>query len=312
MARRIFLFFLMLVAAGAQTPSPAPAPAPVSLPAPVVRSKKTEDAGFVFSLLPKSFQKNPELDVTVIGEVTEAGKKLPPVSPDAPAYYALFSAGYHPMGDSYGDKTLTADDIERVLTRSLAVSGYRAAKVPVRPSLLIIYVWGAHNRISDVEDDNVQGRNFLERAALVGGEKFAAKSLAMLQEQDAQRNMPVPPEVKAFINPFHQYELTSAKHASMLEQARDPLYYVIASAYDYAAAAKNQRRLLWRTRMTVDSAGVSQTQSLPALIMTAGPLFGKDMAEPEVLAPHVKEGSVEIGTPTVVPSDAPAAGATKK
>ena len=34
---------------------------------------------WVFSLLPKSFQKNPLLELTVITETTEAGKKLPPV-----------------------------------------------------------------------------------------------------------------------------------------------------------------------------------------------------------------------------------------
>ena len=182
----------------------------------------------------------------------------------------------------------------------------------MQPSLLIIYLWGAHNKITNVDGASVQNRNFLERAALVGGKKFAAKAAAMMQERDDQMQMDdphiaqiVPPEVLEFINPFHQYEMTSAKHSSMLEQARSQLYYVIASAYDYAAAAKNQRRLLWRTRMTVDSRGVSQTQSLPALIMSAGPLFGKDMAEPEVLAPHVKEGVVEVGTPTVVESDVP-------
>ena len=41
---------------------------------------------------------------------------------------------------------------------------------------------------------------------------------------------------------------------------------------------------LWRTRMTVAAQGVSQEQTLPTLIATAAPYFGKDMTEPETLS----------------------------
>jgi len=33
-------------------------------------------------------------------------------------------------------------------------------------------------------------------------------------------------------------------------------FFVVASAYDYDALAKGQRRLLWRTKMTVNALGV--------------------------------------------------------
>ena len=204
------------------------------------------------------------------------------------------------MGDEYGEKTLTQDDIERILTRSLATDGYLAAKAPVQPSLLIIYTWGSHNRVSDVDDPGVQARNFLERAALVGGDRFAAKAADMLEEQADQQQGGFPAFAAALINPFHVYEMTSLKHAFMLDQARSEVYYVVASAYDYALVAKKQRRLLWRTRMTVDSSGVSQPQTLPTLIVKAAPFFGKETDEPAILTPHVRDGRVEIGTPTVV------------
>ena len=55
--------------------------------------KKESSSEWVFSLLPKSMQKNPRLELTVITEMTEAGKKLPPVSAAAPAYFELFTTG---------------------------------------------------------------------------------------------------------------------------------------------------------------------------------------------------------------------------
>jgi hypothetical protein len=99
----------------------------------------------------------------------------------------------------------------------------------------------------------------------------------------------------------------------LLEQTANDIYYVVASAYDYRSASTNKRVLLWRTRMTVAAEGVSQVQTLPALVLAASPYFGKDMAEPELLTKRpVPEGSVEIGTPVVVPSSGDVGAAKKK
>ena len=80
----------------------------------------------------------------------------------------------------------------------------------------------------------------------------------------------------------------------------------MASAYDYQSVTEKRRRLLWRTRMTVAAQGVSPEQSLPTLVLNAAPYFGKDMAESAILSKRsMREGTVEIGTPTVVEPAAP-------
>ena len=79
---------------------------------------------------------------------------------------------------------------------------------------------------------------------------------------------------------------------------------MVASAYEYASIATHVKKLLWRTRMTVASQGVSQEQTLPTLIGSAAPFFGREMAETEIINRRVMpEGHVEIGTPVVVPSE---------
>lgn len=105
----------------------------------------------------------------------------------------------------------------------------------------------------------------------------------------------------AFANPVEQFKRRAPKNEMLVDQAASDVYYVVASAYDHRSISSTRKTLLWRTRMTVSSAGVSAAQSLPTLVLTAAPFFGKDMPEAEVLSKRsLREGTVEIGTPTVV------------
>ncbi len=283
---------------------------------------------WVFSLLPKSLQRNPSLDLTVITEFTDEGKKLPPVSPDHPAYYITQSAGMVQVGDNYGEKTLPQDEIERILKKSLAENGYRPAKPPTQPpTLVVIYAWGSDN-LYDPNDDTRSAdqiaRNILDRAAMVGGVKFARELATLFEQADAMAaaNQPARTDQDGnaigigpvlgsaqmdFFNPVNLFKLRNSKNEFLVDQASDDCYYVVASVYDYLAFAHNQRKLLWRTRMTVNSKGISEVQSLPTLIAGAAPYFGRDMAESEIMSKRAKEPEITIGTPTVVemPSAAP-------
>jgi len=318
--RRLPLLSVLLASAaiGAETP---PAVAPAAPPA------KKKESAWVFELLPKALQKNPRLELTVITEMTEAGKKLPPVSPAKPAYFEPFSAGPRALGHAPANEhPLKPDQIESLLTRSLAANGYLRAQTPAHPpTILILYAWGSHSLLIEGDDENPTlsgneiARNMLDRAALVGGEKFAKKLLELFEQADAMSvassthlapgtGGPVmPPEVQAFMNPVEMFKRADAKNEFLVDQTAGNVYYVVASAYDYRSAAANRKILLWRTRMTVAAQGVSQEQSLPTLVLGAAPYFGRDMPEPEILSKRsVPEGSVEIGTPTVVDAGAPA------
>ncbi len=291
-------------------------------------------SSWVFSLLPKSLQKNPHLNLTVITEMTPAGKKLPAVSPASPAYFITKSGGHHDLGHSTGgEPALSPEQIEKILVRALAANGYLPAQPPAHaPSLVINFVWGAHNLLTEADGENAVlsgravGRNLVDRAALVGGEKFAKQMVDVFTraEELAGANPParVDPsgavhgiapilgaEQMAFMDPVHQFKLRSEKNEFLVDQAVADVYYVVASAYDHAALARGERRLLWRTRMTVAASGVSEEQTLPTLIATAAPFFGQDMDAPATITKRgVRDGNVEIGTPTVIP---PAASAPK-
>ena len=288
--------------------------------------READASQWIFLLLPKSLQQNPHLNLTVITEMTDAGRKLPPVSPAAPAYFITKSGGHHDLGHSTGrEVALTAEKVEKILVRALAANGYLPSRPPAQPPTLVInFVWGAHNLLTEPDAENASlsglavGRNLVDRAALVGGEKFAKQIVDVFTRAEEMARANPPPRVDpsgavpgiapilgaeqmAFMNPVHQFKMRSEKNEFLVDQAVSDVYYVVASAYDYAALAKQERRLLWRTRMTVAASGVSEEQTLPTLIATAAPFFGQDMTEPSIFAKRaLREGNVEVGTPTVV------------
>ncbi len=329
------LLSLSVALALAQTPAtPPPVPA---VPTGVAPAKKPAKSEWVFSLLPKSFQKNPQIELTVITEMTELGKKQPLASPTAPVYYSAHSSGYHQMGQvSAGEHTLKPEDVERLLGRALATNGFLPATPPAHPpTLIIFYTWGSHSLLMEGDEDNPVlsaeqiARNLLDRAALVGGVKFSQEMLKLFQEADDQATLnrvPPPDPTGAvppiqpilgdaqmeFLNPINRFRQADPKNDFLVEQFTNDVYYVVASAYDYASINAKAKRLYWRTRMTVGAQGVSQEQTLPTLIVSAAPFFGKEMTEPEILSKRaVPEGQVEIGTPTVVETPAVAPAETK-
>ena len=269
-------------------------------------------------LLPTAWQENPRLHFTVTTELSEAGKKLPEVTPEHPAYFQLRVSGYREVGDTpAGEKTLKAEEIEPTLVRALATSGYQPAKPDRAPSLLVTYRWGTHNLIDPDNPDRSQAvRNILDRALLVGGEKFAGDLGAAYREAAvfAPISKNLPPEVREFTDPINLLKMRDSKTRFLVERTTDDIYFIVAAAYDYKAFMEHRLVLLWRTRVTVTSQGVTQGQTLPTMIATAGPFFGKETDGAEIIGRHtIPRGHVEIGTPTVVkPADAPAQAPAEK
>jgi hypothetical protein len=281
------------------------------------------------ALLPKSFQSNPKLDMTVYTEMTDLGRKLPPVSPEHPATYQLDYAGFHPMGElSAGHQLPTQEEMEQLLTRVLASQGYQPAAVPTQPpDLLLVYVWGTHNRITQLDEDSPAGaeavrRNIIERALLVGGKKFADELNKVIDDSQraadsAASTSRLPgftPIMTSDLNtPINLFEQKNPNNQFLLEQSLDDCYFVVASAYDYRSVSAGKKELLWRTRMTVNAQGVSMKQALPTVVISAGPFFGRETVESAVIQRRaVPDGTIEISTPTVVEGPAPGAATTKK
>jgi hypothetical protein len=270
--------------------------APPATHKPVTPSE--EKSKFVFSLLPRSFQSNPALDLAGLTEMTPDGKKLPPPSAENPVYYSVHDAGFHSEGDSSGG-ALKVDParIEASLKRSLEKACYLPTDAAHPATQILFLIWGSHNTISKNEDHSIPPNywpNVLSRARLVGGEKFAADFQKALRDQF---NSPMDLGIG---NPLYRFTNRDDLTRELVEQVYDDCYYIVVSAYDAISLANGQRMLLWRTKITTSADGVSLLETLPALISSGANYFGRDLPVADIRIKRIdRKGEVLIGTAQV-------------
>jgi hypothetical protein len=139
----------------------------------------------------------------------------------------------------------------------------------------------------------MQVRNLMERAALVGGTKFAVEWSQALDTGS-----------------FNSWENKSARNEFLVATASDNLYFIIATACDFEAAVQGKVVVLWQTRISTSSRGVAMDETLPQMAASAATFIGHETDGPVKLdRPTIKDGRVDVGEPVVVreelPSDAP-------
>lgn len=284
-------------------------------------AEKRMKTAWDFELLPKPFQKNPDLKITVISELSEAGKQRPVVTTENPVRYVLHSGGYQERGEPMKQKPMAIEEVEKVLRRALEASGYLPASAEHPPAIAVIYTWGAHNviRPENAVSHGEVVRNVLDRAALAGGSRFASELAKAFQDSTAIAEASARPlgsgtqgtadlgaaaalnQMAGIVDPVRLFKERNPKNDFLLNQATSNCFYLIASAFDYESLVSPRREMLWRTRMTVNSDGVSQLEAIPMLVSVAAPYFGRDMTESETISKKAPTKSqVEVGDPTLI------------
>ena len=246
-------------------------------------------------LLPTGFQKNPRLTLSIVTEMTPAGKAITPPTRDKPVYYVIMDGGFVEEGDVVaGDKPPNPAKLAQIMESSLARSGYQPASETHPPTQFIHYRWGVFNHLTGLteneESEPLVFRNLQARAALVGGSEFAAHLMRAVR----YRHMGDMARLRL-----------DARMDLLATLATSDLYFLLAVAYDGEAARRGEKKVLWTTRVSTDSNGLAMNDSLPALVTNAGGYFGQDTKGSVIFHPRLFEGKVEMGDPTVVP-DAPA------
>jgi len=189
--------------------------------------------------------------VLVVGDVTETGRKLAPPTADQPVYYFPLVVGYKEVGGVIaGEKQPAKNDVSHALAVALAKQHYLLMDAQHAPGQLLVFWWGSMNpQIEDFgSNDPTQQVFFNEREmlALVGAYKTTK------------------------LAPWDSDRLRTA--------ARDDRYFVIVMAFDFAAARRHEKKLLWMAKMSTESVGTDLPAVFPALIASGGPAFGRDTA----------------------------------
>jgi hypothetical protein len=239
------------------------------------------------------------MTIAAITENTDAGRQVPPPTPDQPVYVATHFGGRRDFGRRVAGQEAPSDaSLQQQLDAALAADHYLAATTEHPPSLLLIFSWGLHANLDDATEDPGY-TNVLDRTALVGGRKFADELKAALKADNlsaaatptqpwgAQLPGMRPTGASSLFHDFSPMEVFRKRDLltqRLLEQISNDCYYVVVSALDNAALARGERRLLWRTKLSASAQGASLAGTIPALIKAGTGRFGQDMSGPELVS----------------------------
>lgn len=210
-------------------------------------------------------------EVAVNVEVTPAGKPIPPPSPARPAYYFPVVGGFREEGAvKAGEKAPERLTVLHQLARTLASQGYLVVgpKTPP-PTVLLAFHWGSMNpqldEFGDIGDPQKVVYNQRAMISLVAGHT---------------------------LNNVDQW----SEREAVIQGAEEDRYFVVVSAYDFDAAQKKQKVLLWRAKMSTASAGFAMEDVVAALITGGGPHFGRETLRPAwETTPVANRGKVNLG-----------------
>jgi hypothetical protein len=257
-----------------------------------------------------------QAEVSANGELTEQGRKIPRPTSGQPVYYVPVIMGWHESGALVaGEAPPKRADVIRLLGQALAKEGYvlqalRPNGNNTLPSLILTIEWGYLNPVITHEG----------AANLTTGDG-GTMAVQGMRDDPTQRE-------STFMNQNEMVSLVagSALHREasfsqvdwqkLTEAVAEDRYYIIVSAYDYAASLKGEQELLWRTRMSTPRQGVWMNDVIAPLVLAGAPLFGRQTDGPTWLSFSVREGTVtlaplEIKGTLPTPSESPAAPAKK-
>jgi len=235
--------------------------------------------------------REPKWSVNVNVTLTEEGKKIDRPTLERPAYYRTLVIGYREEGKvDAGEKPPAVDKVVSLLSKALVQEGYvesKSGKTP-SPSLLLCYHWGTANpNITRVEGIDPQSGKVVKLDTFLNQDNMIALV------SGGRGKLPTEP--------------LDVNDKNAQQEATEERYFVIVTAYDYhTAVVEKKKKLLWIARISAPSVKAASLEAgLPSLIDTAAPFFGREAMPPQHLSvPVMREGKVDVGTPTVRP-DAP-------
>lgn len=188
----------------------------------------------------------------VIGDVTAEGSQGRTPTREAPMYYAPAFAGYRERGAvQAGTKPPPEAEVRAAVVAALSRQHYLMMQPDSTPDLMLVIWWGQVNPVIDVMEAN---------------EDDVAPTEVFLNTR----------EMMALVGAFKTRTVSKSDAKELKLAARDDRYFILVAAYDFAAAKRKERKLLWTARMSTESTGRGPDEIFPLLAASGAAVFGRD------------------------------------
>lgn len=242
-------------------------------------------AGILDWLIPKR-----DVQVIAVTDTTPVGALRRAATAENPLYYSAVNIGYKDFGGIIaGDKIPPKDEMVKTIARVLAKQGYLPASDKNPPTLLLLWTWGTMNTDRLVLATGDEGPQVNRRQLLrfMGAYKLGLISKEPRGFQDDMMMTGV--------------MFRDADSEMIYDLASEDLYVAAISAYDFGAAIRKEKVLLWTTKISCPSRGLAMNETLPTMLAIAGPHIGRETPKPvSINASDKFKPDVKIGDPTVV------------
>lgn len=216
-----------------------------------------------------------QIQVTVVAERADHGASFTMPTPHDPVCVVACDGGFIREGDARADEQPPpAGPVARALREILESRHYLPATAQESPSLLIVYHQGLINRnVRQIGNLSEIDPNLKARLALVAKPEQAGEIENFLMSRVQGRTNPA----------FRIPDNLSVQARGILDLTRNSRWFVVMSAYDFASLCGRQPRLVWRVKMSTESAGIAAADALPALLQAGAPYFGCNVDAPRIL-----------------------------
>jgi hypothetical protein len=231
-----------------------------------------------------------DIEVITVTDMSPEGRLFRRPTPESPTYYIAASLGFRDLGGVIGgEKQPPNDDVIRTISKVLAKQGYLpATDQSPAATIVLALAWGTLN--ADLEygmdpDAAPRQRNRQQILKFLGGYKMGFSNADF---------DPLMPSLGGLS--FHDFD-----SRALYDISSEDFYVAVIGAYDAAAMAKKQKKLLWTTRISCPSRGFWLPDVLPTMMAISGPNIGREMARPAwINASEKYKPDVKIGDPVLV------------
>ncbi len=222
-------------------------------------------------------------EVLVVSDVVDpASPSLRPTK-ENPVYYIFLGGTERTLGDPIaGEKMPDRTALLKEIVGALNAQGFVPTRVGgPRPQIAILYSYGTASLSTyDLEDTDTETGD------------TTTTTIAFNQRE-------IRDLVGAFQAERHMLMMSEADRIN--EAARDLRLYIFLAAFDVEALARKEKKILWRTRISIDSRRRNLPDSMHVMLTSAAPHFATTTDRPTFIEDaDRRHAEVRIGTPTVV------------
>lgn len=231
------------------------------------------------ALAPARAESSNRAEIAINVSMTAQGRAVPRPTPETPVYYVPIVVGFQEKGRVIaGEKAPEPEEVLKQLQQALAREGYRFS-LDIKqhpPTLLLAFEWGYLNPLIGEVGVDVTTATESSAGEMTTVNLTAREMLQLVAGEDTTKMQGMP----------------SAVLDRIFQAANDDRYFMVVTAFDLDAARRNEKKLLWRARMSTMRDGVWLPEVIPAFLAAGAPHFGRETGLPAWKTFPIREGKV--------------------